>query len=224
MKKYTTLLFILLSLLGFCKQNGGRMTELPELVNELTNPTGEILEIMDRGTMPPLKPEISNAITIARGWIEQLLTEACHPPEDALFIPFSGDGKNTYDVIRVHYPVKNRDIQIAQTFSIISVVVQWPLPKDKTAEEHVQEVIAFVLNDTQRLNLEFHQLNDTLLMALQKISDPPPEYMNYMDHLIVWTDNYRIGIATLKKGERPGRAIMSWKKGFNLSWFSLYKK
>ena len=197
------------------------MAEIPELLVELSDPSTEVLSAIDRGAVPDGGPGSKDAVTIAAAWIEQLLAEEYQPPKDLPYFALRGDGKQKCDVVRIHFPAQDRDIQVAQTFCIFAATVRWPTPDGVKPEQHMVDVARRIMQDSERIDLAEPVTTGRFVFACQK-EDEEKESLDFIDHLLIWTDGYRVGIATLKKQQPPGRAVMSWQRGFNLNWFGKY--
>lgn len=194
---------------------------LGDVAEQLINPTEYELKQMADEAHPEARPGGQEAIQMAQGWILQVVADDSRPPLQAVYYAYEGDQRDRCDIVRVRYAIAENGIEIAQTFCVISIVIDWPKPDESSLLEHVLRVGRQLLKEPQRLNFEVSAEESGIIIGKQSTQQLPTGHKDFIDHLRWWSDGVRVGFVTLKKGKRPGRAVMSWAKELNLNWFSL---
>ena len=170
-----------------------------------------------------LPQEKRTAVDIARDWTEYILNPLYRPSASVLFFPLEGDGQNQCDIVRGEYSVFQTNLMIAQTFCIFAIIIDDPIPSDKSPLDHVTELARKVLLEPQRIKLAITSQSDGHCIGEQVEPVRDSSQMDFIDLLRFWTNGRKVAFITLKQTRQPSRALMSWAKGFNLNWFSLYK-
>ncbi len=181
-------------------------------------------DALTAGTTPGRAPGQKEAVEIATSWIDQIMVDSAQPPGDARYIAFAGDRQNRCDIVRVRYQWAGKQIDIGQTFCLISITLDWPKPPDQPTLEFVKKVAAAVLTESLRFEPQQTETHDGLTLGIQTQPPTAPDHSDHIDHLHWWCDGRQIGFVTLKVQASPGRAVMSWAKELNLSWFDLYAR
>jgi hypothetical protein len=198
---------------------------LDDTVYQLINVSDAERKIMK--DIPPnekLPHEQQKAITITKAWADQILNPLYRPSEANRFFPITGDEKQKCDIVRCEYSVLNTNIMMSQSFCVFAIVIDRRISSDRPLIEQVTEVARTVLLEPQRIKLRITSKNEEMCIGEQESPAADSAQSDFIDNLRFWTNGKKIALFTLKKTKQPSRAMITWVKEFNLSWFSLYKK
>jgi hypothetical protein len=167
--------------------------------------------------------EKETAINIARAWTENVLNPIFRPPKESELIPFDGDGKQQCDIIRARYSVLQSKVMMAQSFCLFAIVIDHSFSTDKPLLNQVTDLAKKVFLEPQRIVLKMSHQGGSESSGEQQAIEDESISPDFIDHLKFWTDGKKVLFVTLKVTRHPSRAVMAWPKGFNISWFNLYK-
>ena len=168
------------------------------------------------------EPRFIFPIDSARSWVREVLNEHWSYPPKTAFIAFPQEA-GVADVIRAGYQTKDAEIEIAQTFHILSIRVRIPdrgsrQPAVKMAEELARRLF----NQPDRMRFEESGPFDGGAWGKQiSTRDPstPPGWPNWVDELRWWSKGNDVGFLTLKAAGGPTKALISPAPALNVKWF-----
>jgi hypothetical protein len=176
------------------------------------------LEAAAGGSLPLNDGGAAFAVVSAKSWVKMILKDPYSYPENTPFLAFRQEN-GAFDVIRARYHAGGLEIEVAETFQIISIKIKgFRFRTAVTNHDRALEAAETLLRTTQPIRFETAGVFEKGAWGRQAQAPGPPGWPFWEDELR-WWDNGEIGFITLKAAGGPTQGVISPSEGMNLHWF-----
>lgn len=165
-------------------------------------------------------PGAGQAIELARAWSRIVLREECQPPSEAIYIPFPREA-GLCDAVRVSYQSEGMDLDVAQTFSMLSIAIKdFPARLAEPDATRAERAAAALLKTDA---IAFQAVGTEGAFKYGKQRAPyDPFVCDWFELMRWWCEGSRVGFITIKATKEPVAEVLGPGKERNIRWFDCY--